>query len=283
MGQAAWEEHTGESLKLEQRTEVLFQTALHLQLQGKYSPKLVFMIGLQNGPPVLNGVNRLNGVIAWLKKNYLDRPEYRNLWLYENGKPLLTILYWPPDPCTQLKTDLAQYPLQADEWSIRWMATQLQDNHAERCGMWSWMDGVIPQVLTKRDGKAEEIVVTPASFRLPGKGWTDSSAIARDHGVPYIESWKEAFRTRPRFIQVHQWNEFTGQIKGHGLPDDYWGEGGRAAPAATKHEVYADEYDPELSDDIEPTELSAAAIAVAADGVITISILRGQSSLSIAE
>lgn len=256
-GKPAWEEHTGESLKLEQRTEVLFQTALHLQQQGKYSPKLVFMIGLQNGPPVPDGVNRLNGIIAWLKKNYLDRPEYRKLWLYEDGKPLLTILYWPPDPCSQLKTDLAQHPLHAEDWTIRWMATQLQDNHAERCGMWSWMDGVIPQVLTMRDGRPEELVVTPASFGLPGKGWTDPSAIAKDHGVPYIESWKEAFRTRPRFIQVHQWNEFTGQANGHGLPADYWGQGRPASPAATKHDVYADEYDPQLSDDIEPTELNA--------------------------
>jgi hypothetical protein len=31
------------------------------------------------------------------------------------------------------------------------------------------MDGVIPQILTRRDGKAEEIVVTP-SFQLPGRG-----------------------------------------------------------------------------------------------------------------
>jgi hypothetical protein len=256
-GKPAWEEHTGESLKLEQRTEVLFQTALHLQQQGKYSPKLVFMIGLQNGPPVPNGVERLNGIIAWLKEKYLDRPEYRKLWLYEDNKPLLTILYWPLDPCTQLKTDLAKHQLHADDWTVRWMATQLQDNHAERCGMWSWMDGVIPQVLTMRHGKPEEIVVTPASFRLPGKGWTDPSAIARDHGVPYIESWKAAFHDRPRFIQVHQWNEFTGQLNGHGLPEDYWGQGLPAAQAATKHDVYADEYSMQLSDDLEPTELHA--------------------------
>jgi hypothetical protein len=254
----AWEEHTGETKKLEDKTAVLFETARKLHEQGKYAPKLVMMLGLQNGPPVPNGIERLNGELAWLKTNYLDRPEYKDLWLYDGGKPLLTVLYWPPDPCAQLPKDLAQTKLKADDWTIRWMASQLQDNHAERCGMWSWMDGVIPQILTKHDGKAEDIVVTPSSFQLPGRGWTAPSAIGRDHGVPYLESWKAAFESRPKFIQVHQWNEFAGQEDGHGLPDNYWGGSGAVAP---KHEdVYADEYNLQLSDDIEPTDPQACTL-----------------------
>jgi hypothetical protein len=189
----AWEQHTGETGRLEGKTAVLFQTALHLHQQGKYAPKLVFMVGLQNGPPVPNGIQRLNGILAWLKTNYLDRPEYKDLWLYDGGKPLLVILYWPPDPCAELQQTLARRTLRTQDWTVRWMSTQLQDNHAEQCGMWSWMDGVIPQILTRHDGKPEEIVVTPSSFRFPGKGWTHPSAIARDHGVPYLESWKAAF------------------------------------------------------------------------------------------
>jgi hypothetical protein len=193
----AWEQHAGETRQLEDKTAVLFQTALHLRQQGKYAPKLVFMVGLQNGPPVPNGVERFNGILSWLKTNYLDRPEYKDLWLYEEGKPLLTVLYWPPDPCAGLKSTLATGKLHTEDWTIRWMATQLQDNHAEQCGMWSWMDGVIPQILTRRNGAPEEIVVTPSSFRFPGKGWTDPSSTARDHGVPYLESWKAAFAFRP--------------------------------------------------------------------------------------
>lgn len=254
----AWELHTGETLKLEDKTTVLFKTALHLHRQGKYAPKLVFMIGLRNGPEVPNGMQRLNEELAWLKKNYIDRPEYKDLWLYDAGKPLLTILYWPPDPCSQLPKDLAHTSLKAEGWTVRWMSSQLQDNHAERCGMWSWMDGVIPQIVTRHDGKAENIVVTPSSFQLPGRGWTAPSAIARDNGVPYLKSWKAAFESRAQFIQIHQWNEFAGQREGHGLPDDYWGQATSSAPG--KHQsssVYADEYNVQLSDDIEPTELHA--------------------------
>src|SRR5580692_5879453 len=219
-----FEEHAGDTRLLEEKTAVLFQTALHLHQQGKYAPKLVFMVGLQNGPPVPNGIQRLNGILAWLKTNYLDRPEYKDLWLYDGGKPLLVILYWPPDPCAGLQQTLAKGTLRTQDWTVRWMSTQLQDNHAEQCGMWSWMDGVIPQILTRHDGKPEEIVVTPSSFRFPGKGWTDPSAIARDHGVPYLQSWKAAFEYRPKFIQVHQWNEFAGQENGQGMPVDYWGQ-----------------------------------------------------------
>ena len=253
----AWEEHAGDTKKLEDKTAVLFETALHLHQQGKYAPKLVIMLGLQNGPPVPNGVERLNGELAWLKTNYLDRPQYKDLWLYDGKKPLLVVLYWPPDPCSQLSKDLAQTKLKGEDWTIRWMSSQLQNNHAENCGMWSWMDGVIPQILTKHNGRAEEIVVTPASFQLPGGGWTDSSAIPRDHGFPYLESWSAAFESRPKFIQIHQWNEFAGQADGHGLQDNYWGLPNFKTSVKSSHEIFADEYNEQLSDDIEPTELHA--------------------------
>jgi hypothetical protein len=254
-----FEEHVGDTRLLEEKTAVLFQTALHLRQQGKYAPKLVFMLGLQNGPPVANGIDRLNGILTWLKTNYLDRREYKDLWLYEGGKPLLTVLYWPPDPCTELHKTLATGKLQTQDWTTRWMATQLQDNHAEQCGMWSWMDGVIPQVLTRRNGVPDEIVVTPSAFRFPGKGWTHPSAIARDHGVPYLESWKAAFDFRPKFIQVHQWNEFAGQENGQGFPADYWGQKPAGDKQAPLSNVYGDEYNVQLSDDIEPTDLRACA------------------------
>lgn len=253
-----WEQHTGEAELLDQTTSVLFQTALRRRKQGQYAPKLVLLLGLRNGPPVSNGVQRLNGELRWLERKYLDRPEYKDLWLYEEGRPLITILYWPRDPCAQLPKDLAATRLDSERWTIRWMASQLQDNHAERCGIRSWMDGVIPQIVTRREGKAEDVVVTPSSFQLPGAGWTAASAIARDHGVPYLQSWKAAFEARPRFIQIHQWNEFAGQEEGHGLAENYWGEDG--FKPAKSSPVYADEYSVQLSDDLEPTDLHACGL-----------------------
>jgi len=250
----AWEKHRGGSRELEKTVEVLFETCLQLQREGKYAPKLVFMLGLQNGPPLAGGVKRLNGIIAWINRKYLRKPDYNNLWLYYEGKPLLTVLYWPPNPCEQIGKDLERTPLTAERWAVRWMSSQLQDNHAERCGMWSWMDGTIRQKVTYHEGRAEETVVTPACFPFPSRGWLHGDAVGRDHGAPYIESWKEAFENRPKFIQVHQWNEFAGQKDGQGFPSDYWGITGK--PAKPTQNVFGDEYSPELSDDIEPTQIS---------------------------
>ena len=253
----AWETHTGATRELEDTVAVMFKAAEELQRQGKYAPKMVFMLGLQNGPPVPDGMKRLNGIIAWIKKNYLDKPEYQNLWLRYHGKPLLTVLYFPSNPCAEIKADLAKSPLDAPDWTVRWMASQLQYNHAETCGMWSWMDGDIRQTVTRHEGKAEQVVVTPASFQLPSKGWRDPSATGRDHGAPYIDSWRVAFEARPKFIQVHQWNEFAGQQEGAGMPDDYWPKTAKEKPRNTQ--IYGDEYNLELSDDMEPTRMHQCA------------------------
>jgi hypothetical protein len=96
-------------------------------------------------------------------------------------------------------------------------------------------------VVTYNSGTAEETVVTPAAFPIPD-GWLDPRTVGRDHGTPYLESWEVAFESRPKFIQIHQWNEFAGQAKGTG--------------GGPKHNVFGDEYNAELSDDIEPTELN---------------------------
>lgn len=247
--QPVWEEHQGASRELEETTDLLFKTYSQLEKEGKHPPKLVIMLGLQNGPQVPHLVERLNGIITWTKENFLDRPEYKNLWLYYHGKPLLTILFTAPLTCEELAKQ--SRGVVAPDWTVRWMGSQLQDSHVDKCGFWSWMDGTIRQIVTYRDGLAEVTVVTPACFPFPftpdlhEKGWLDPRATGRDHGAPYLESWKVAFETRPKFIQIHQWNEFAGQKEGTG--------------SGPKHDIYGDEYNLELSDDIEPTELNKCA------------------------
>lgn len=234
-----WEAHRGGTRQLEETTELLFNTYRQLQREGQDTPKIVFLLGLENGPPVANGVQRLSKIFDWLDTHFLSNARYKNLWLYYGGKPLITILYNPAHPCEKLKRVVSRTPLKEPKWTIRWMASQLQKNHAEQCGMWSWMDGTIQQRVTYHAGKPEETVVTPSCF--PPGGWLATTAVGRDNGAPYIESWKVAVQTRPKFIQVHQWNEFAGQKKGQG-----YGPG---------HRVYGDEYNLPFSDDLEPTRL----------------------------
>ena len=236
----AWEQHQGATRELEETTELLFKTYSQLEKEGRHPPKLVLMVGLENGPPVPHGAARLNAILAWTSKTLLANPQYKNQWLYYNGKPLLTILFNPVHPCDDLQRALAETPLEAPDWTVRWMASQLQVDRAAECGMWSWMDGTIRQVVTYNAGAAEETVVTPSAFPIPD-GWLDPRTTGRDHGAPYLESWAVAWEARPKFIQIHQFNEFAGQPKGGGF--------------GPKHNIYGDEYDAELSDDIEPTEL----------------------------
>jgi len=238
----AWEEHREATKELEDATDLLFKTYSQLEREGKHPPKLVIMLGLQNGPPVSNAVQRLNGIIAWTKKNLLDKPEYKDLWLYYHGKPLLTILFNVALPCGEIAKQTSG--VMAPDWTVRWMGSQLQATKVEKCGFWSWMDGTIRQVVTYDQGNAEEVVVTPSCFPPP-KFWLDPHTVGRDHGAPYLESWKVAFEARPKFIQIHQWNEFAGQKEGEGY--------------GPQHDVYGDEYNLELSDDLEPTRMDECA------------------------
>jgi hypothetical protein len=237
-----WERHEDATREIEETTALLFQTYRQMKREGKHPPKLVIMLGLQNGRLIPNDVERLNGIIAWLKANFLDQPEYKDLWLYYHGKPLLIVLFHTKQTCAE--ADQHSAGVVAPDWTVRWMAAQLQDTHMENCGFWSWMDGTIRQIVTRREGKAEETVVAPACFPY-GHGWLDPKATGRDHGVPYLRSWEVAFESHPKLIQIHQWNEFAGQAEGKGF-----------GPA---HDLYGDEYNVNFSDDIEPTQLAACA------------------------
>jgi hypothetical protein len=254
----AWEAHAGATREIEETTELLLRTYHRLEATGRHPPKLVLLLGADVATLDRGDVTRLNDVIEWINTRFLANPDYRNLWLYVQGKPLLTILLNPVAPIEHAK-DFGSF-VSAAQWTVRWMTSQRQVNRADKAGQWSWMDGSLRQAVSYRDGLAEETVVTPATFEYSALielfratkdydpahfkgagGWLAPTAISRDHGAPYIESWRVAFEARPKFIQIHQWNEFAGQEIDQGI--------------GSKHQIYLDEYDPELSDDIEPTIL----------------------------
>ena len=114
-----WEKHQGASHELEESTLLLFKTYRKLETEGKHPPKLVLMVGLQNGPVVPHAVQRLNGIIAWTKTNFLDKPEFKDLWLYYHGKPLLVILFFTSNPCVDVKTMVLLCPVLGSVWYSR--------------------------------------------------------------------------------------------------------------------------------------------------------------------
>ncbi len=250
-----WESQQGATHEAMETTDLLFKTYSELAKEGKHPPKLVFMMPpFDSAASVPVGIERLNRLIELATKKYLDNPDYNALLLRLDGKPLMNIAWWgstitaPGASCQSLAKLTDQ--VSAKGWTVRWMGTQLQDSHVNDCGYWSWMDGTIRQAVTRRNGVAEETIVTPSEFPfafsdalIPShKGWLDPKAVGRDHGAPYIESWKVAFENRPKVIQIHQWNEFSGQTQGMG--------------PGFKADVYGDEYSVDLSDDLEPTQLN---------------------------
>ena len=252
----AWEQHTGATREVEETTKLILETYRQLRKEGRHPPKVVLMMPpFKSDPDLSEGIRRLNTIIQWTTLNFLNKPEYNDLWLRFDGKPLLALTWWSASISAPGRScdDPAKFTNQvvAPGWTVRWMGTQLQDSQVDKCGYWSWMDGTIRQAVTFRDGAPEETVVTPSCFPFAftdallrsRKGWLDPKAVGRDHGAPYIESWKVAFQSRPKVIQIHQWNEFSGQLKGKGM-----GPG-------IKHDVYGDEYNLEFSDDLEPTQL----------------------------
>jgi hypothetical protein len=99
----------------------------------------------------------------------------------------------------------------------------------------------VPSV-TLKDGRPEGMTVCVGSFG-PG-GWLAPDARGRRNGATFVEDWRHALSVRPAFLQVHQFQEFAGQPEGQPV-----------CPPA----VYVDVYSPPLSDDLEPTSLTAPA------------------------
>jgi hypothetical protein len=180
-------------------------------------------------------MSAVNEELQFVQDTYIEPPQYHNLWVTYQGKPLITVLdTLGPD---YLKD---KPPIDASHFTIRWMSTQLEHNHHADAGFWSWMDGVIHPIVTRVDGKAEALTITPAFFGAGG--WTYPAAMGRREGATYIEQFRFATEVRPTFLLINQWNEFAGQPKGEGT--------------GPKHDQYVDTYNVPLSDDIEPTSLT---------------------------
>src|ERR1039458_4675491 len=165
----AWETQQGPTHEVEETTELLFKTYRQLQKEGKHPPKFVFMMPpYESASSVPVGIQRLNHLIQWATQHYLDNPEYKDLWVRFDGKPLLNIAAWsssisaPGASCADLAKITGQ--VVAPGWTVRWMGTQLQDSRVNECGYWSWMDGTIRQAVTFHNGAPEETVVTPSCF-----------------------------------------------------------------------------------------------------------------------
>jgi hypothetical protein len=232
-GKQHWDERPDGTAEIIHATELMLEEMAKMRDEGFPVPKMILMPGLSNGPPA--AMEAVNEMLTWCYHHYIRNPRFKDLFLIYEGKPLIVIL-----DCSAVAQKL-QVPVDTTYFTVRWMSTQLQKTKHEALGYWTWMDGCLAPVITYHDGAPEVITVTPSYFG--DGGWLYPQARGRRGGSTYIESFKPAVEKHPKFMMLHQWNEYAGQPEGGGYGD--------------KHDIYVDSYSVELSDDLEPVSLTA--------------------------
>ena len=225
-GKSSWSQRSPNIQQLVNSTTLLLNTYAAMRAQGLPTPQVTLLLGLDNGPTTTT--TALNEEMAWIDRNYVRNPQYRGLWVHYLGKPLM-VIFNGAGP----RELSGQPPISTSTFTIRWMGSQLQQDHLQNAGYWSWMDGSVHPVVTAYHGHPEAMTVTPAFFGAGG--WTGPQALARLGGTTYLREFARAMRIRPRFLLINQFNEFAGQ------------------PASAA--VHVDTYTEALSDDIEPTSV----------------------------
>ncbi len=237
-GKNGWHQRTPNVNQRIAATTSLLKTYAEMRRQGIATPQVTLLLGLNNGPAAPSKTTGLNGETAWIYRKYIQNPRFVGLWLHYRHKPLIVIINIGGP-----RALVGQPPLHARQFTVRWMATQLQiAPRFASVGYWSWMDGSRSPIPTFNGGKCEALTITPAFFVFPNGGWLARTAHARDNGYTYIREFNTALRYRPHFLNICQWNEFAGQPIGSGY--------------GPKHNIYWDCYDAPLSNDIEPTSLT---------------------------
>ena len=166
--------------------------------------------------------------------NFYGKPEYQDLLLVFEGKPLLTLYLNTPAvaarPGNQIFDD--------DRYTIRYFSGFLGDQpnlviegtRISKYGYWSWWERGNNVYAVNEDGSAECITISAAWV---GDNWTEESgAVGRRNGDTFREQWQMAIDLDPDIVLVQSFNEWI---------SDEW---------PTKA---AEEFDAEYSNDIEPS------------------------------
>ncbi|MFA6111480.1 MAG: hypothetical protein WDA75_22200, partial [Candidatus Latescibacterota bacterium] len=232
-----WEERSDAAVEVIHATTVLLEILAEMREEGIAVPRVLLMLGLENGPRTT--VRAVNGEIEWIRASYLRNPRFAGLLQEYLGKPLLLVFRGSgPLPAGDPDLPSSDEPIDCREFTIRWISAQHQVTRHHEAGAWTWMDGALDQGVTWHQGEPEAMTASVAFF--DGSGWRGETAHGRRGGWTYLESFRRVLAHRPRLVQLHQFQEFTGQPETPGG----W---------------YGDSYSPELSDDIEPTSLTAPA------------------------
>jgi len=229
----SWKEIGPGSWELINNTTLMMDVMAQMREEGHPVPKMTLLSGISHVRP--EGPTAVREQLAFIWDTYIANPKYEGLWVELDGKPLVEILDLG---ASYVKENI---PLD-DRFAIRFVGVSQDVNGTDQYGLWTWMDWKRP-VPTMRDGIAEAMTASIGSFG--GEGWMGRESRGHRWGATLAEDWVHALRERPRFLHLHQFNEFAGQPEGQGHGPD--------------RDRYYDSYSAEFSDDFEPTSLTAPA------------------------
>jgi hypothetical protein len=231
----SWGEIGPGSWQLIATTTLMMDELAKMRAEGYEVPKMTLLTGVSNVRP--EGPTAVNGELKYIWDTYVANPKYEGLWQYFDGKPLVEVLNCD---ASYLKEGLAAKL--DDRFTVRFVGVSQDVSKLNEMGLWTWMDWQRP-VPTMAGGVAEGMTVSCGSFG--GEGWLGSTARGHRNGATIVEDFAVALRDRPRFLHLHQFNEFAGQAEGQGY--------------GPKHSIYVDSYSANLNDDFEPTSMTAPA------------------------
>jgi hypothetical protein len=261
-----WDERSDGVNAIIHATTLALEVLAEMKAEGLPVPKVALFPGLSNGKPAT--MEALNEELNWIYHTYIRNPRFSGLWQEYEGKPLMVVLDTGAVgdrrgtarsafriPFFKQTLELSQEELDVfrtsqglvdDRFTVRWMSSQNDTTRHHELGYWSWMDGSIDPPVTYLpdrgpERQAEAVTVSVGFFGA--QGWKHPTAFGRRGGSTLLETFQAALTHRPKFIFLHQFNEFTGQPEGHGY-----------GPEKT---IFVDTYNVELSDDFEPVSLTA--------------------------
>ncbi len=237
-GKAHWHERNSNTNEVIHATTMLLETLAKMRDEGHPVPTIALYVGLNNGPSTT--VEAVNEELQWIHSTYVRNPRFAGLFEAYLGKPLL-LVHSGGGP--QWKDDTGASRVNEADFTVRYQSFQHEFNDHEEHGFWSWMDATLAPVPTMHDGAVEALTVSSAFFAQGG--WLKEGAYGRRGGWTFLQGFRVARQHRPRFLQLHQYQEFAGQWEGFGY--------------GPNKDIYVDSYNLEFSDDIEPVSRTAAA------------------------
>lgn len=229
----SWDKIGPGSREILEATTLMMDEMAALRDEGVKVPQMSLLIGISHIEPPA-GPATVNGQLDHIWRAYIEPEKYRGLWQMHEGKPLVSVL--------DLGMGYFKRGIELDErFTLRWTTSQNDRTGQHELGAWTWMDWQRPAI-TMRNGWAEAATVSIGSFG-PG-GWLSADSRGHRNGATLAEDFAHVLEHRPEFVQLHQFNEFTGQPEGSPVGEP---------------KVYLDSYSVEFSDDFEPVSPTAAA------------------------